>query len=80
MGFSAAGLALITAGGMLTGKGPAGSLKPRAPALPRTPLMPDQIQLQQEQQVQEAKDAAARYGRASTVLTTPGDTGDRLGP
>jgi len=80
MGYSAAGLALIAGGGYITGKGPAGSLKPKAPALPPVPPMPNQDQLLQAQQLQEAKDAASRYGRASTILTTNTDTGDKLGP
>lgn len=80
MGVSAAGLTLIAAGGYLTGKGPAGSLKPRSPITPTPPPMPNLQDQQNAQQLQEAKDAAARYGRAATVLTSNADTGDKLGP
>lgn len=55
--------------------------KKPAPAPP--PAMPDQTQLLQSQQLQESKDAALRYGRAATVLTSTsagGDAGATLGP
>lgn len=80
MGYSVAGLAIIAAGGMLTGKGPAGGLKARSPLVPKPPTMPDQAQLTQQEQLKEAQAAALRQGRASTVLTSGADTGDKLGP
>lgn len=80
MGATAAGLALIVGGGYLTGQGPAGKLAPKAKAPPPTPLMPNVQQQDQAAQLQEAKDAAGRYGRAATLLTNNADTGDRLGP
>lgn len=83
MGYTAAGLALIVGGGMLTGKGPAGSLKASPVAAKPPPVMADQNQVLQEEQLQESKDAAARYGRAATILTGTGQantTGDKLGP
>lgn len=80
MGFSAAGLALIAGGGYLTGKGPAGSLRPAATPLKPPPVMPDQVTLNQEQIQQEAQAAALRQGRASTILTSNASTGDKLGP
>jgi hypothetical protein len=58
------------------GMGPAPTLKP-------PPVMPDLATLTQAQTLQESKDAALRYGRASTVLTNTGaenTTGDKLGP
>lgn len=54
--------------------------QPKAPMLPKSPVMPDQSAILQAQQLEAAKVAAARQGRASTVLTTNADTGDRLGP
>jgi hypothetical protein len=86
MGYAAAGLAIIVGGGALTGKGPAGKLKPSSPLNPSPPpVMPDQNSVLQAQQLQEAKDASVQYGRAATVLTGTGatgasTTGDRLGP
>ena len=80
MGVSAAGLEVIALGGMLTGKGPAGSLKPRVPAPPAPKTMPDQNTILQSQQVAEAQASALRRGRASTILTDNADTGDKLGP
>lgn len=45
------------------------------------PPMPDQASITQAQTLQEAKDAALRYGRASTVLSDTGaGGGDKLGP
>ncbi len=79
MGYSAAGIALIVGGGMATGKGPAGGLKPKAPT-PTAAPMADQSEILRQQQLQEAKDAAARYGRAATILTDNQSTGDKLGP
>lgn len=80
MGYSAAGLAVIALGGELTGKGPAGGLKPKPPNVPKPPVMPDQNTVLQEQQIREAQAAAQRNGRASTILTNNADTGDKLGP
>jgi hypothetical protein len=80
MGYSAAGLAVIAAGGALTGKGPAGGLKPSTPAAPTPPPMPDQATLLQAGQLQAARNAALQQGRASTILTSNADTGDKLGP
>lgn len=80
MGYSAAGIALIVGGGMLTGKGPAGGLKPSPPAPPKAAPMPDQTTVLQDQQLKEAQAAATRQGRASTILTSGADTGDKLGP
>lgn len=79
-GLYAAGLAVIIGGGMLTGKGPAGSLKakPTTPLAP--PVMPDQNQVQQATQLKEAQASALRQGRASTILTSNANTGDKLGP
>lgn len=80
MGVSAAGLEVIGIGGMLTGKGPAGGLKPRVPAPPAPKTMPDQNQILQAGQVAAAQSAALQRGRASTILTNNSDTGDKLGP
>lgn len=83
MGVTATGLAIITAGGMLTGKGPAGSLKPKTPAAPAVAPMPDQSLEQQAGALQEAQESAGRYGRAATILTGTGagsPTSDKLGP
>jgi hypothetical protein len=47
------------------------------------PVMPDLSAIQQGQLLAESRDAALRYGRANTVLSSPGggsDTGDKLGP
>lgn len=47
------------------------------------PVMPDQTTTMQAAQLQEAKDASLRYGRAATVLTGTGANtaaGDKLGP
>lgn len=80
MGFSAAGLAVIAAGGALTGQGPAGGLKPKTPMAPTPPPMPDQNSILQAQKLQSARNAALQQGRASTILTSNADTGDKLGP
>lgn len=80
MGYTLAGTALIVGGGYLTGQGPAGGLKPSPKRLPPVPPMPDINAQNQAQQLEEAKAAAIRQGRASTILTTPQTTGDRLGP
>lgn len=80
MGYSAAGIALIVGGGMATGKGPAGGLKPSPPPPPKTAQMPDQADILRQQQLQQAKEAAGRYGRAATILTDNASTGDKLGP
>lgn len=80
MGYSIAGLAVIAAGGALTGKGPAGGLKPSTPVAPTAPPMPDQSQVLEAQQLQATRTAALQQGRASTILTTNADTGDKLGP
>lgn len=80
MAVSAEGLEVIVAGGMLTGKGPAGSLKPRIPGPPAPKAMPSQSQTLQGQQLAEAQASALRRGRASTILTNNASTGDRLGP
>lgn len=80
MGFSVAGLAVIAAGGALTGKGPAGGLKPSPPHAQAPPPMPDQSQVLQAQQLKAARSAALQQGRASTILTSNADTGDKLGP
>lgn len=88
--YTIAGAAIIGGGMALTHKNPyspkdvKGSIginSPLAPGLP--PVMPDQAALTQAQTLQESKDAALRYGRASTVLTgtgPSGTTGDKLGP
>lgn len=90
MGLSLAGAAIIGGGIMATGKNPysakdvkgaVGIASPLSPGAP--PVMPDQSTLTQAQTLQESKDAALRYGRASTVLTNTGasnTTGDKLGP
>ena len=80
MGYSAAGLMLISSLGEMTGKGPLGSLKPKVPAPPQVQEMPNQNELLQAQQLQASKEAAMRYGRAATVLSTNSNTGDKLGP
>ncbi|HEY1900781.1 MAG TPA: hypothetical protein VGG49_13415 [Steroidobacteraceae bacterium] len=79
MGYAAAGLAVIVGGGMLTGKGPAGSLKPKT-ALSAPPVMPDQTTQNQAATLAEAQAAAERNGRASTILTSNSNTSDQLGP
>jgi hypothetical protein len=79
-GLYSAGLAVILGGGYLTGKGPAGRLKPGTPVTPTAPAMPDQSQVLQAQQLQAQRTAALQQGRASTILTTNADTGDKLGP
>jgi hypothetical protein len=75
-----AGVAVTAAGGMVTGKGPLGSLKPRTPQPPKPPLLQSQSSILQGQQLEEAQASALRRGRASTILTTNASTGDRLGP
>jgi hypothetical protein len=89
MGYAAVG-ALIIGGGAAAGmnpysaknvKGSIGISSPLNPGPP--PVMPDQSTTMQAQTLQESKDAALRYGRASTVLTNTGaanTTGDKLGP
>ncbi|MGH8142827.1 MAG: hypothetical protein ACREU2_09955 [Steroidobacteraceae bacterium] len=77
---TSAGLSIIIAGGMLTGKGPAGGLKPKPPTAPKVTPMPSQSLVDQGQQLEEAQAASARYGRASTILSTNATTGDKLGP
>jgi hypothetical protein len=57
----------------------------KRPRMPAPPVMPDQNSVLQAQQLQESKQAALQYGRAATVLTGTGatgqsTTGDRLGP
>lgn len=79
-GLYAAGLAVIVGGGYLTGKGPAGGIKPSAPTAPNAPPMPDESQLLQAQRLQAARKAALQQGRDSTVLTNNAGTGDKLGP
>jgi len=90
MGYAAAGLAVIVGGMAVTGKNPysakdvkssVGIASPLSPGAP--PVMPDQASTLQASQLQESKDAALRYGRASTVLTGTGassTTSDKLGP
>lgn len=89
MGFAAAGLAVIVGGYELTKKNPysakdvKGSIGIASPLTPGTPpVMPDQTTANQAAQLQESKDAALRYGRASTVLTSGSGSGtsDKLGP
>jgi hypothetical protein len=80
MATSAEGLMLITSLGEMTGKGPAGGLKPRMPAPPTPGAMPSQSSILQGQQLAEAQASALRRGRASTILTDNANTGDRLGP
>ena len=75
-----AGIGVMAVGGEMTGKGPLGSLKPRMPGPPKPPLLQSQSQAMQGQQLAEAQASALRRGRASTILTTNADTGDRLGP
>jgi hypothetical protein len=55
-------------------------LAPKPPSAPAPPPMPSLAAENQAQTLTEAQEAAARYGRAATVLTTNADTGDRLGP
>lgn len=74
-----AGAAVIALGGMLTGKGPAGSLKPNTKIAP-PPLMPDLATQNRAGTLAEAQSAAVRNGRASTILTGNANTGDQLGP
>lgn len=90
MGMAALGAAVIGGGMMITKKNPysgkdvKGSIGINSPLQPGPPpVMPDQTTLLQAQTLQESKDAALRYGRASTVLTNTGaanTTGDKLGP
>ena len=80
MGYAVAGIAVIAAGGALTGKGPAGGLKPSTPVAGAPPPMPDQTQVLQAQQLNAARNAALQQGRASTILTSNADTSDKLGP
>jgi hypothetical protein len=79
MGATAAGLAVIVGGGLLTGKGPAGSLKPKT-ALTPPPVMPNLTTQDQAATLAEAQSAAVRNGRASTILTNNQNTSDQLGP
>ena len=67
------------AGGLLLGDVVASVLAPKPKAAPPPVKMPDQganIQAQNQLLAQQA----FRTGRASTVLTTNQDTGDKLGP
>lgn len=90
MGYAAAGLAVIVGGMAVTKKNPwspkdvKGSIGINSPLAPgNPPVMPDQATLTQAATLQESKDAALRYGRASTVLTGTGassGTSERLGP
>ena len=48
--------------------------------LPKVPPMPDQLALDEAGQKKAALDAARQTGRASTILSSNTDTGDRLGP
>jgi len=80
MPYTAAGLAIAGVGGMLTGKGPLGSLKPKPPPTPAVAPMPDQNLANQAGQLEEAQAASARFGRASTILSSNATTGDKLGP
>jgi hypothetical protein len=50
------------------------------PGPPKPPLMQSQAELTQGQTLEAAQAAAVRQGRASTILTTNADTGDKLGP
>ena len=79
-GLYLAGTAVIVGGGYLTGKGPAGGLKPKPSTPLAPPVMPDQNQVLQAQQLQEAQASALRQGRVSTILTGNASTGDKLGP
>jgi len=90
MGITLATTALIAGGaavassalkhtGVVKGNGLFG-LGGKTPTLPAPPPMPDQTLTNQSQQIVEAQAAAARRGRASTVLTSSADTGDKLGP
>jgi hypothetical protein len=72
---------LVMMGAALAGTAYEATRKPPRPSPP--PVMPDQTTTLQAQTLQESKDAALRYGRASTVLTNTGaanTTGDKLGP
>lgn len=65
----------------MAGKGPLkGALGPKMQAPPKPPLMQSQADVTQAQQIEASKAAAMREGRASTILTTNADTGDKLGP
>ncbi|MGH8200319.1 MAG: hypothetical protein ACREVO_08130 [Steroidobacteraceae bacterium] len=50
------------------------------PGAPKPPLMVDQSQVTQGQTLEAAQAAALRQGRASTILTSNANTGDKLGP
>ena len=76
MGASAAGYAAALALGVSAYE-VAATPKPKAP---KPVPMPNQTDTLQAQQLQEAKDAAARYGRAATILTNNDTNGDKLGP
>jgi hypothetical protein len=88
--YTALGAVVIGGGMALTKKNPwspkdvKGSIGINSPLQPGAPpVMPDQASVLQDQQIKEAKDAALRYGRASTVLTGSGQSntaGDQLGP
>lgn len=77
MGWTAAGAALIAAGGYTAAK----MITPSKPRLPQTPAMPDQTVIDQQQKLQAAL-ALGRTGRSSTILSAGSDAGtsDRLGP
>lgn len=47
---------------------------------PKVKPMPDQLALDDAAQKKAALDAARQSGRASTILSSGTDTGDRLGP
>lgn len=48
--------------------------------LPGVTPMPDQMALDEAAQKKAALDASRQRGRASTILSSGTDTGDRLGP
>lgn len=50
------------------------------PAVPKVAPMPDQMVLDEVAQKKAALAASRQTGRASTVLSSNTDTGDRLGP
>lgn len=80
MGATAYAAAFFAELGM-AGKGPLKhALGPKTIAPPRPPLMQSQAEVTQAQQLEAAKAAAMRQGRASTILTDNANTGDRLGP
>jgi len=77
------GLGLVGGGvvGGAANKGPLASIfHPRTQPLPKVPPMPDQLALDQAAQRKAALEASRQTGRASTILSSGTDTGDRLGP